>query len=225
MRSAWAYQMLPGYIYFSYFFKFYLFIFREGKGGRVGEKHRCGRETSIPCLSHTPWQEMELTSQSRALPSNQTGDLSLFRMTPNQLSHAGQGSSFPLVSMSYLIASRSIPSLLKLPRIGFCCWQSITMTDTPASLLDCYQRRGCVYMGALWTAKPGRNVIYHSTPNAPSASSPHPAASDRKEPAKQLAITLAKRNEGPEELAMRPQNRSLMLHLIITSPNMTFAII
>lgn len=65
----------------------------------------------------------------------------------------------------------------------------------------------------------------HSTLYSPSVASHHPAASDRREPEKQLAITLAKGNEGPEELAMEPKNRTLMLHLIITSLNMTFAII
>ena len=39
-----------------FFFRFYLFISRERgrEGKREGEKHRCVRETSVSCLSHTP---------------------------------------------------------------------------------------------------------------------------------------------------------------------------
>ena len=41
--------------FFSIFIRFYLFHFRKKgrEGERDGEKHRCGRETSISCLTHS----------------------------------------------------------------------------------------------------------------------------------------------------------------------------
>ena len=49
-------------------FYFVLFIHREGgkKGKREEEKHRCVRETSIGCLSHSPNRKPGL--QPRRVP-------------------------------------------------------------------------------------------------------------------------------------------------------------
>ena len=47
-----------------------IFIFREGKGGREGEKHPCERETSIGCLSCATQLGMEPKTQARALTGN-----------------------------------------------------------------------------------------------------------------------------------------------------------
>lgn len=61
-----------------------LFIYFGGGGKRQ-------RETLIGCLLHTPPHRGEHTTQAGALSGNRTGDLSLCRMTPDSLSHAGQG--------------------------------------------------------------------------------------------------------------------------------------
>ena len=74
-----------------YFLKYYLFIFRERGSGeeREGEKHRCERETSIGCFSHTP--DLGPGRVPSALTRNGTGDLLVCRMMPNPLSHTSQG--------------------------------------------------------------------------------------------------------------------------------------
>ena len=56
---------------------------REGKGGRR-------RETSPSCLSFALRLGIKPATQACALTRNQTGDLSLCRLTPNPLSHPGQ---------------------------------------------------------------------------------------------------------------------------------------
>ena len=41
--------MFTGALFFFLFLRFYLFIFREGKGGKEEKKHQCD------CLSHAPY--------------------------------------------------------------------------------------------------------------------------------------------------------------------------
>ena len=65
-------------------FYIYLFLAR-------GEGRKRGTEPSIGCLSHTPRQGTEPTTQACALTENGTGDPSLCRTMPKQLRHAGQG--------------------------------------------------------------------------------------------------------------------------------------
>ena len=74
------------------FLRSYSFIFRErGKvGEREGEKHRCVRVAPIGCLLHVPQAGTKPATQVCALTRNQTSDLLLCRMTPNQLIHTGQ---------------------------------------------------------------------------------------------------------------------------------------
>ena len=81
----------------SFFLKI-LFIYfqREGKGGRKKgrRKHRCERETWIGGLSYSSdCLGTEPATQARGLTRNQTDDLSLCRMMPNQQNHTGQGST------------------------------------------------------------------------------------------------------------------------------------
>ena len=68
-----------------FFFRFYLFIFRErGKeGGRKGEKHQLVASLTVPQPGTIP--------ATQALSGNQTSDFSLCGIMPHQLSHAGQG--------------------------------------------------------------------------------------------------------------------------------------
>ena len=73
------------------FFKILFLYFREGVG-REKEKYQCERETLIGSLPYTPQPGTEHSTQARALVGNQTSDLLLCRMTPNQLSHTSQGS-------------------------------------------------------------------------------------------------------------------------------------
>ena len=82
-------QRWKGRGYFFFLFKiFYLFVFRESvKRGRETSTW----ETSKHCLSYAPWLGTEPTTQACAVTRNQTCNLSLCRMTPNQLSHTGQG--------------------------------------------------------------------------------------------------------------------------------------
>ena len=85
----------------------YLFIFileRGGGGGRKRERKTLTWETSIGCLPNTPWPGTKPATQACALTRNRTGDLSVCRMMPNQLSHTGQGHfiSFIYFSLSYL---------------------------------------------------------------------------------------------------------------------------
>ena len=75
------------------FFNFFLLLIPEREEGREKEreKHWYERETSISCLLHTPWPGTEPATQACALTRNRTCDLSVCRMTPNQLSHTSQG--------------------------------------------------------------------------------------------------------------------------------------
>ena len=63
-------------------FKIFLYIFRERgrEGEREGEKHQ-----SIASLMPA--------TQACSLTGNQTGDLSIYRTTPDPLSHTSQGES------------------------------------------------------------------------------------------------------------------------------------
>ena len=75
----------------SFFRKgFYLFIFRQRgrEGERKGEKH-------WSVASCRPQTRNQILTPGMCSDQNQTGDLSLRRMTPNPLSHAGQGFSEP----------------------------------------------------------------------------------------------------------------------------------
>ena len=72
----------------SIFLRFYLFIFREGKGGI-----KRGKETSVcGCLSlvHSPLGTWPAT-QACALTGNGTSNPLVCRLTLNPLSHTSQG--------------------------------------------------------------------------------------------------------------------------------------
>ena len=75
----------------TFFKRFYLFIFR--KGGR--EKEREGNIDAERNIDQLPLTHTllgtEPAAQSRALTRNRTGDLLVCGVTPNQLSHTGQG--------------------------------------------------------------------------------------------------------------------------------------
>ena len=82
-------------LFFRVFFKrFYLFIFREGKGGR-----KRGRETSMcGCLlSTTPLGTWPAT-QACALTGNGTSDPSVRGQALNPLSHTSQGEFLTLIN-------------------------------------------------------------------------------------------------------------------------------
>ena len=72
---------------------FYLFIFRERRteGEREGANNQCERGTPINCLLDMPWPGIEPATPVCTLTRNRTGDLSLCRTMPNQLSHTSQG--------------------------------------------------------------------------------------------------------------------------------------
>ena len=78
----------------------------EREGESEGEKHQCQRETWIHCLSYMPQPQTKRTTQACALTRNRTGDLSLCRMMPKELSHtswgteAFLGSKTPIHSLS-----------------------------------------------------------------------------------------------------------------------------
>ena len=79
-----------------FFKRFYLFIFREGKGGR---KRR--RETSMCGYpSHALTGDLP-ASRACALSGNRTGDLFIRRPALNPLSHTSQGISF-FINLEYL---------------------------------------------------------------------------------------------------------------------------
>ena len=90
----------------QFFFCLFLFDFREhGKEGeREGGKHQCERETSIGCLWQAP------CNPGIALTRNQTGDLSVYGMMPNELSHAGQGSflRYPLTGLKKRVLAHAV---------------------------------------------------------------------------------------------------------------------
>ena len=69
----------------------YIYIYREGKGGRKRGRETSMWETPIGCLLFTPWLGTESATQACALTGNWTFNLLLCGMTPNQLSHTNQG--------------------------------------------------------------------------------------------------------------------------------------
>ena len=86
-------------LHFRYFYcRFYLFTFRERrkKGEREEEKHPCGRDTSIGCLSHTPNLGTWPTSQAHALTGNRTDDPLVHRPALSPLSHTSQAELYTL---------------------------------------------------------------------------------------------------------------------------------
>ena len=70
---------------------FYLFIFREGKGGK-----KRGRETSrCGCLLHTPYWGPGLQPRHVPQTGNQNKDPLVHRQAPSPLSHTSQGPTYP----------------------------------------------------------------------------------------------------------------------------------
>ena len=71
--------------------------FREKGRGGERERETWMQERNINQLSpvHTP-TETKPTTQACALTRNQTGDLLVYRTTPNQLSHTTQGKNCEL---------------------------------------------------------------------------------------------------------------------------------
>ena len=93
----------------------YLFFFYWLQRGKRGQKR--GRETStwernidgIP-LAHAPTGHRTVT-QARALIGNQTWELSIGGMMPNQLSHTGQGRTLILSNPMYWKLTGELNSL------------------------------------------------------------------------------------------------------------------
>ena len=84
------YQDVCSFMILFYFITldFIYYLESEREEEREGEKHWCERERELGCLLY--------------IPGNQTGDLSLFETTPNQLSHTGQGLFFYDFNNTYL---------------------------------------------------------------------------------------------------------------------------
>ena len=80
--------------FLSFFNRFHLFICREKREKEKGKKHQCKRNIHAShqwmSLAWAPTRDQPAT-QACALNENRTGDLSLCRMMPNQLSHTYQG--------------------------------------------------------------------------------------------------------------------------------------
>ena len=92
--SSWFYlSCLCLFSFLSFFLFFCFFIERERgrEGKREGENHQCERETSISCLSYAPCLGTKPATWACAPTRKRTGNLSLCGMTPNQLSHTGEG--------------------------------------------------------------------------------------------------------------------------------------
>ena len=75
----------------------YLFLEREGKGGKEGEEHQCVVDLVRPLLGTWP------STQACALTGNQTGELLVLRAALSPLSYTSQGlSQFKKnISLSY----------------------------------------------------------------------------------------------------------------------------
>ena len=72
-----------------------------------------GRETSVSCL-YAPQSETKPTTQACTLTRDQTSDLSLCQMMPNQLSHMGQGCGICFLKIGiYYLKGKSKCSLLR----------------------------------------------------------------------------------------------------------------
>ena len=86
--------------------RFYLFIFREGKGGR-----KRGRETSMRgCLSHTPLLGTWPTTQACALTGNHRGKLLVCRLVLNPLIRTSQGEIYFFKLYFILLSSQNAQS-------------------------------------------------------------------------------------------------------------------
>jgi hypothetical protein len=108
----------------------------------------------------------------------------------------------------------------QVPRTGFCCLQSVTVTDSPASLLDCYWGRCCAHRCAV-NSKVHQKRGYHPlcTPaSIPPTIQPPPTAE------KTTPNHISQREWKGQKSCNEAQNRTLMLHLIITSLTMIFVI-
>ena len=90
-----------------FFLILFIYIFRERgrKGEREGKKHQRERKTLISCLSYIPWLGNKPTTQACALTKNRTGNLSLCRTIPNQLSHVSQSGIIHLLILDTMIGN------------------------------------------------------------------------------------------------------------------------
>ena len=77
-------------INFNYF-SFVDFRERRREVEREGKNYQCERETLIDCLLHVHQPRTKPATQACALTENQTRDLLVCRMMPNQLSHSSRG--------------------------------------------------------------------------------------------------------------------------------------
>ena len=77
---------LVGVLPWNFFKRFYLFIFREGKGRREEEKHQCVVTSHVPPTGGWIWP----TTQACALTRNRTSDPLVRRPALNPLSHTSQ---------------------------------------------------------------------------------------------------------------------------------------
>ena len=98
LHGASTLEYLPGYCdyFIFYFISFHFTLFylieRGWEGEEEGEKHGCERETTV-CLMQALVLGTQPTAQACALTRNGTGDLSVCRTPPIQLSHASPGDS------------------------------------------------------------------------------------------------------------------------------------
>ena len=87
MSSDYAHMIQNLDFIIFYFFKFYLFIFRESgkEGEREGEKHQLWLPVMSPLLGTWP------TTQAYDLTGNGTSDPLVRRLALSPLSHTSQG--------------------------------------------------------------------------------------------------------------------------------------
>ena len=80
-----AAQKFTNFDKYFYFFKDFIYLFLEEKGGREGEKHQSVTASHAPPMGTWP------TAQAGAPTGNQTGNPLVHRLALNPLSHTSQG--------------------------------------------------------------------------------------------------------------------------------------
>ena len=148
-NSTWAFYSLPGITYVNTVFchihcaptflaqtfrkkffhlkifkRFYLFIFREGKGGR-----KRGTKTSMcACLSRAPYRGTWPTTQACALTGNWTSNPLVQRLALNPLSHTSQGNNCSNFLIQFFIYLYLETNPLSYSRVLFCIQISLLLS-------------------------------------------------------------------------------------------------